>query len=88
MDKYLYMFVMNDCRTSHDYLSSLLTRACLYMCWCMYFDGHVLLQISTLKSWPSYSFYLLCEITCHIAFSFHGYLFVHTHLLHPTDCKI
>ena len=31
-------------------------------------DGHVLLQVCTLKSWPSYSFFTCCvNITCHIA---------------------
>jgi hypothetical protein len=52
------MFVMDDCRTNNGYLSILLAYACLVTDGC-YLDGHVLLQVPTLRSWPSYSFSLV-----------------------------
>ena len=79
MDNYLYVFVMNDCRTSYGYLFILLAYTCLYLWWWMYFGWPCVASNYILKSWPSYSFYLLCEITCHLAFLFTDiYLFTHT----------
>ena len=57
MDNFIYMFVMNDCRISNGYLSTY-SLVLVYTCdgeW--FLDGHVLLQVFTLKSWPSYSIF-------------------------------
>ena len=80
MDYYLYVCVMDDCRTSlwlsiyliSLYLSLLMMVNAFWMAMCcfkfLFWNlGHHIL------------FYLLCEITCHIAFLLTSiYLFTHT----------
>ena len=79
MDNYLFVFVMNDCRTSlwlstyliSLYLSLLMMVNAFWMAMCCY---NFFLNLG-----HHIRFYLLCEITCHIAFLFTDiYLFTHT----------
>ena len=47
---------------------------------CFILDGHVLLQVSTLNSWPSILFYLLCEYNMSYCISF-SWIYICSHTL-------
>ena len=80
MDYYLYVCVMDVCRTSlwlsiyliSLYLSLLMMVNAFWMAMCCF-------KFFFLNLGHHILFYLLCEITCHIAFLFMSiYLFTHT----------
>ena len=68
----------------------LLACVCLYLWWWMFYFGWPCIASSPYFKILAIIFSFTCcvNITCHIASPFHGYIFVHTHLLHPTNCKI
>jgi len=55
----IYMCVMDDCRISNVLIYLICLCLSLLVMMNVFLYGHMLLQVSTLKSWPSYFFLLV-----------------------------